>query len=169
MAVRVLLVLAALAVLHGCGQASSPAEKQEKQGGVEEAQPKTVTPSGGGQEETTQQVAGNIPIAGIVGESVETGTFDLRVLDYFVTNHYYYLSDPYLGDIQDAFPTAGQFFVVNYSVTNTGAETVGPNLIGALRLATANRPTFTWMTSLRGRCSCLSSFSTCRQTSSPSC
>jgi Tol biopolymer transport system component len=38
MVVRVLLVLTALAVLYGCGQASSPAGKQEKQGGVEEAQ-----------------------------------------------------------------------------------------------------------------------------------
>jgi hypothetical protein len=37
MAVRVLLVLAALTLLCGCGQESSPAEKQEKQGGVEEA------------------------------------------------------------------------------------------------------------------------------------
>ena len=37
MAVRVLLVLAAFAFLYGCGQASSPAERQEKQGGVEQA------------------------------------------------------------------------------------------------------------------------------------
>ena len=40
MAVRVLLVLAALAVLYGCGQASSPPERQEKQVGVEEPKPK---------------------------------------------------------------------------------------------------------------------------------
>jgi hypothetical protein len=48
MAVRVLLV-AAFTVLYGCGQASSPVEKQEKQGDVEQAaegeeQPETVTP-----------------------------------------------------------------------------------------------------------------------------
>jgi hypothetical protein len=36
MAVRVMLVLAAVAILYGCAQASSPAEKQEKQGSVEE-------------------------------------------------------------------------------------------------------------------------------------
>ena len=36
MAVRVLLVLAALAVLYGCDQASSPTEKQEKKEGAEE-------------------------------------------------------------------------------------------------------------------------------------
>lgn len=43
MAVRVLLVLAAFAVLsavlYGCDQASSPPERQEKQAGVEEAKP----------------------------------------------------------------------------------------------------------------------------------
>ena len=36
-AVHILLVLAALGILYGCGQGGSPAEKQEKQGGVEEA------------------------------------------------------------------------------------------------------------------------------------
>jgi hypothetical protein len=35
MAVRVLLVVAAFAVLYGCGQANSPPEKQEKQAGAE--------------------------------------------------------------------------------------------------------------------------------------
>jgi hypothetical protein len=43
MTVRVLLVLAALAVLYGCGQASSPPERQEKQGGVEEVAPEEAT------------------------------------------------------------------------------------------------------------------------------
>lgn len=43
MAVRVLLMVTAFAVLYGCGQASSPAERQEKQGGVEEAKPKEPT------------------------------------------------------------------------------------------------------------------------------
>jgi hypothetical protein len=43
MAVRVLLVLATSAVLlYGCGQASSPPERQEKQGGVEQAKPEPV-------------------------------------------------------------------------------------------------------------------------------
>src|SRR5215210_3326948 len=44
MAVRVLLVLAAYAVLYGCGQASSPVEKQEKKEGVE--QPEKAVASG---------------------------------------------------------------------------------------------------------------------------
>jgi hypothetical protein len=42
MAVRVLLMLTAFAVLYGCGQASSPPERQEKQVGVEEAKPKEL-------------------------------------------------------------------------------------------------------------------------------
>ena len=37
MATRILLVLAALGVLYGCGKASSPPEHREKQGSVEEA------------------------------------------------------------------------------------------------------------------------------------
>jgi hypothetical protein len=36
MAVRVLLVVAAFAVLYGCGQTNSPPEKQEKQAGAEQ-------------------------------------------------------------------------------------------------------------------------------------
>jgi hypothetical protein len=50
MAVRVLLlVLAAFTVLYGCGQASSPAEQQERDVGIQEpeasAQPEPTTPS----------------------------------------------------------------------------------------------------------------------------
>jgi hypothetical protein len=40
MAFRVLLVLAAFAVLYGCGRASSPPERQEQDVGVEEPKPK---------------------------------------------------------------------------------------------------------------------------------
>src|SRR5215213_2277243 len=46
MAVRVLLALAVFAVLYGCygcGQASTPVEKQEKQAGVEGAKPQQAT------------------------------------------------------------------------------------------------------------------------------
>jgi hypothetical protein len=48
MAVRVLLVLAALALLYGCGQTSSPVEKQAKQEGAERAEPapEPTTPAG---------------------------------------------------------------------------------------------------------------------------
>ena len=37
MVVRVLLSLVAFVVLYGCGQASSPVERQEKEGGLEQA------------------------------------------------------------------------------------------------------------------------------------
>ena len=43
MAVRILVLLAAFAVLHGCGQASSSPERQENQGGMEEAKLKEGT------------------------------------------------------------------------------------------------------------------------------
>jgi uncharacterized protein YjbI with pentapeptide repeats len=39
MALRILLVLAAFAVLYGCGQESSPVEKQEQAAGVERSAP----------------------------------------------------------------------------------------------------------------------------------
>jgi hypothetical protein len=64
MAVRVLLVLAAFAVLCGCAQASSPAEKQEKQGGVEEVAP-SEQQSPAPQEETTQQGPPGIQEVGV--------------------------------------------------------------------------------------------------------
>jgi hypothetical protein len=48
MAVRVLLVLSALAVLYGCGQASSPAERQEQAAGAEKAAAEAATSSAGG-------------------------------------------------------------------------------------------------------------------------
>ncbi len=37
------MALATLGVLYGCGQASSPPERQEKEGGVEEAAPVPAT------------------------------------------------------------------------------------------------------------------------------
>jgi hypothetical protein len=42
--VRVLLVLATFAVLYGCGEATSPVERQEKQGGVEQVPEPTPEP-----------------------------------------------------------------------------------------------------------------------------
>src|SRR3712207_7485104 len=44
--IRVLLVLAAFALLYGCGQTSSPVETQEKQERAERAAPAPTTPSG---------------------------------------------------------------------------------------------------------------------------
>jgi hypothetical protein len=44
MAVRVLLVLTAFALLYSCGQASSPAEKQEEREGADQALPPDPNP-----------------------------------------------------------------------------------------------------------------------------
>ena len=50
MAFRVLMVLAVLAALYGCGQSGQAPPESEKGGGAEE--PKTATPSGGGEGES---------------------------------------------------------------------------------------------------------------------
>jgi hypothetical protein len=132
-AVRMLLVMAVLMVLYGCGQSSPAPRGPEKEGGVE---PKTVTPSGASGEERrgepTPQVEGDIPIAGTIGESVEASSFDLRVLDYFVSDSFYYLADPGFGQPQAYVSEAGKFVVVDYSVTNTSAETIRPSPMGRL-------------------------------------
>src|SRR5215217_5664617 len=136
-ALRILLVFAVLVTLYGCGQVSSPPEQPEKEQNAE--QPKTVTPEGADQQDTTQQVVGNMPIAGIVGENVDAGSYDFRILDYFVTDHYYYLTDPYIDEVQDYYSQAGKFVVVNYSVTNTSPQTISPNPIGQLHARAGER------------------------------
>src|SRR5215208_4846763 len=134
MAVRILLVLAAFTVLYGCGQASTPVEKQERKEGVEQAaeggdeQPKSPSSP----EAATERAIGNMPIAGIIGENVEAGSFDLRVLDYFDTDRYFYATNLYMGDVQDVISQAGKFIVVNYSVTNTSPQTISPNPVAQL-------------------------------------
>lgn len=126
---RVLLVMVVLAVLYGCSQTSSPVEKQERQGGVEQAAQGELGP---GKEEATREVVGNKAISGIVGESVSARSFDYRLLDYFVTDHYYYLENPSMDDAMEGLPHAGKFVVVNYSVTNTSPQNVRPNLSAML-------------------------------------
>jgi hypothetical protein len=76
MAFRVLLVLVAFAFLYGCGQASSPAERQEEQGGVEQAE-------GGGEEQPEQQQqeqaqAKTLPEA---GKPLSAGRYATRVFE----------------------------------------------------------------------------------------
>ncbi len=128
----VLLVL--VVFLYGCGQASSPVEKQERRGGVEQA-------AGGepGKEQTPGEV-GNEAASAIVGESVRTPSFDYRLLDYFATDHYYYLENPSRDDVMEGSSQAGKFVVVTYSVTNTSARTVRPDL-GAMLNARAGGKT----------------------------
>ncbi len=137
MAVWAVVTLALL--LASCGGAEQGAKQGGKEGQGEAASPKTVNPSAQESrpdEPTTQGVVGNMPIAGIVGENVKTDSYGLRVLDYFVSDSYYYLSDPYLGEVQDFYSEAGKFVVVNYSVTNTSPQVIGPNLIAQLHVRT---------------------------------
>jgi hypothetical protein len=100
-------------------------EKQEKQGGVEQA---------------AREAMSNKAVSAIVGESVKTQSFDYRFLDYFVTDHYYYLENPSTDDVMEGYSQAGKFVVVTYSVTNTSPQTVRPNL-GAMLHAKAGSKT----------------------------
>jgi hypothetical protein len=73
----------------------------------------------------------------VVGQSVKTPSYNFRILDYFVTDRYYYRSDPSKDETQEAYPTYGKFVVVTYSVTNTSPETVIPYLNAAVSTDTA--------------------------------
>jgi hypothetical protein len=167
-----LLVLVSFALIYGCEQASSPVEHQEKQAGMEEAKPEEPTPQrmeeAKAKEPAPQPISepaqpvvvGNIPIAGIVGEKVKGSSFDLRVLDYFSADHYYYAIDrnvemrctrgvchwteapPYIDIAEEATSQAGRkFVVVNYSVTNTSSKTVEPTLSAQLHVRGADGKT----------------------------
>ena len=48
MAIRLLLAVSVLAVVHGCGQASSPAERHERAAGAQEAAAESATPTAEG-------------------------------------------------------------------------------------------------------------------------
>jgi len=153
---RLLAVIATgmlMFLLTGCGSSGSGSASggeagQSGQQEGESAAPKTVVPteastsaSAASQSDSSSassapQALGNLPIVGIVGESVAATNFDFRVLDYFVTDNYYYLENPskYGRDEQDVFPEAGRFVVVNYSVTNTGSGSLEPNLGATLEV-----------------------------------
>jgi hypothetical protein len=137
MAIRILLVLTAFAVLYGCGQASSPVEKQERRGGVELAQgekrPRDRSETAG------PDAMGNIPISGVLGENVETPSFDYRIVDVFTTDHYYYLEDPSVPLTQNVSSQTGKFVVLTYSMTNTSPQPVRVNLEGTLRVRAGDK------------------------------
>lgn len=88
------------------------------------------------------QVVGNMVLAGTVGEKVALPDFDYRTLDWFVTDHYYYEPDPYMGQAQDAYSTAGKFVVINYSVRNSSTQTVAPNLSAVLHARAGDKVEF---------------------------
>jgi hypothetical protein len=83
----------------------------------------------------------------IVGENVEGSSFDLRVLDYFTAEQYYYVIGrvgsmaEYVVFEEDAISQAGKFVVVNYSVTNTSPFTIEPVLSAQLHVKGADGKT----------------------------
>ena len=83
----------------------------------------------------------------IVGENVEGSSFDLRVLDYFTAEQYYYVITRgdsmavYVVFEEDAISQAGKFVVVNYSVTNTSPLTIEPVLSAQLHVKGADGKT----------------------------
>src|SRR5215203_2576320 len=104
MSVRVLFVMTAFAVRYGLCQASSPTEKQEKREGAEQvAREENQATS----KPTTAEAASNIPIDAMLGEAVETPSFDWRVIDVFETDHYYYSEDPSVPIETDAISEVG--------------------------------------------------------------
>ncbi len=117
-----MLVLVVFALLYGCAQESSPVERQEKREGVEQAA-----------RGAPGEVAGDEAASAILGEGVRTPYFDYRFLDYFATDHYYYLENPSVDDVMEGSPRAGKFVVVTYSVTNTSARTLRPDPGAMLR------------------------------------
>lgn len=127
-ALTAVLVLAML-MLAGCGGGSGDASGGEAEQGQEKGnvKPKTVNPEGATRQETTIQTAEIIPDA-VIGENVSTPQFDFRILDIFVTDHYFYNDDPSIDFVVDAYSQAGKFVVMNYSMTNTSPETVTANL-----------------------------------------
>jgi hypothetical protein len=82
---------------------------------------------------------GNIPISGVVGESVQTPSFDYRILDVFTTDQYYYIEDPSVPLEQEAFSEAGKFVVLTYSMTNTSPQPVTANLGAMLHVRTGDK------------------------------
>jgi hypothetical protein len=136
MAIRILLALTAFAVLYSCGQASSLVEKLERRGGVEQEQREKEPESG---ETTDSDTTGNVPISGVLGENVETPSFDYRIVDVFTTDHYYYLEDPSVPLEQDVVSLAGKFVVLTYSMTNTSPQPVTVNLEGRLHVRAGHK------------------------------
>lgn len=126
-----LLLIVATIFVGSCGR-SSTSQQGENQGGGDassgadvQVKPKTVEtsmpdPSLGEATQLEQPEK-------LIGEAVSFPGFDLRVLDYFVTDKYMYADfinpDGSVGT-PEVFPTAGKFIVVNYSIRNTGSESV---------------------------------------------
>src|SRR5215207_5537863 len=105
---------------------------------------------GGAGQEHNKSTSGDSATANsglIVGENVEGSSFDLRVLDYFTAEQYYYVigrvepAAEYVVFEEDAISQAGKFVVVNYSVTNTSPFTIEPVLSAQLHVKGADGKT----------------------------
>jgi hypothetical protein len=105
---------------------------------------------GGAGQEHNKSISGDSATANsglIVGEKVEGSSFDLRVLDYFTAEQYYYVirrlgsMAEYVVFEEDAISQAGKFVVVNYSVTNTSPFTIEPVLSAQLHVKGADGKT----------------------------
>src|SRR5918995_1602569 len=103
--------------------------------------------AGGEHKKSTSGVSAPANSGQIVGEKVEGSSFDLRVLDYFTAEQYYYVIrrvEPMAEWVvfeEDANSQAGKFVVVNYSVTNTSPFTIEPVLSAQLHVKGADGKT----------------------------
>ncbi len=136
----VVVVAMTTSILVGCGQASSPVERQEKREGVEQAQGPTAT--GGATTPPASGAVGNIPISGIMGEAIETPSFEYRILDIYETDNYYYLENPSIDMQSSAISQAGKLVVLTYSMTNTNPQNVKVNLGGMLHVRVGDKVEF---------------------------
>lgn len=119
--------------LVACGGQSGSGEPREEPGDAP-AEPKTSRPSEAGASKAPEASDPPAPQTAI-GEVLPPENFDLRVLEVAILDQYFYLEDTY-GDetyqSTEAFPTAGKFVVVTYSVRNTGNGPLNVGFSGTL-------------------------------------
>ena len=110
MVVRVLVLLAAYAVLYGCGQASSPPEHQEQGEGKErvEQQGRAAAVA---QRETTHQVLANVPVDAV-------RTLGVAATDMFS------VTDMYSNPSRNTIPTRGEATPYPSAVSVSGLGSV---------------------------------------------
>ena len=118
--------------LVACGQSGSGEPREEA--GNAPAEPKTSRPSEAGASKAPLASEAPAPQTAI-GEVLPPEKFDLRVLEVAILDQYFYLEETYSeGTAQstNAFPMAGKFVVVTYSVKNTGTDPLNVGFSGTL-------------------------------------
>ncbi len=119
--------------LVACGGQSGSGEPREEPGDAP-AEPKTSRPSEAGASRAPEASDPPAPQTAI-GEVLPPENFDLRVLEVANLDQYFYLEETYSDGTAlstDAFPTAGKFVVVTYSVRNTGTGPLNVGFSGTL-------------------------------------